>query len=371
MKILVINSECGTRSTGKISVAIAEQYEKEGYEAKVAYGRRAFVPEQYKKFAVRIGTDTEVKIHALLTRITDKHGLYSKHATKEFLQWAEEYNPDILWLHNIHSYYINYEMLFEWIKSRPQMEVKWTLHDCWSFTGHCVHFSVVKCDRWKTKCRNCSQTREFPGSYVLSNCTDNYNRKKQAFTGVKNMTIITPSNWLASLVKQSFLKEYPVEVVYNTIDTDIFKPTPSDFRERNNLENRKIVLGVASDWSERKGLNDFIKLSEQLSDEYKIVLVGLDEKQLKRIPGSILGIKRTHGQKELAEIYTAADVFVNPSKEETFGLTTLEALSCGTQAIVYKDTACEEVVNKYGGIAVEQEFSVLYDSIVKATHMHN
>ena len=352
MKILIINSECGTRSTGKISVAIAEQYEKEGHEAKVAYGRRAFVPEQYKKFAVRIGTDTEVKIHALLTRITDKHGLYSKHATKEFLKWAEEYNPDILWVHNIHGYFLNYEMLFGWIKSRPQMEVKWTLHDCWAFTGHCAYFDMVKCYKWKEECKDCPQKTSYPSSLIFSNCTNNFNRKKQAFTGVKNMTIITPSNWLADLVKQSFLREYPIEVVYNTIDTDVFKPTPSDFKERNSLENKKIVLGVASDWDKRKGLDDFIKLSQLLSDDYKIVLVGLDDKQLKKIPENILGIKRTHGQKELAEIYTAAYVFVNTTYEDNYPTVNLEARACGTPIITYNTGGSPESAGE-GAVVVE------------------
>ena len=363
MKVLLINAECGTGSTGKISAAIAEQYEKEGHEVKIAYGRKAFVPEQFKKFAVRIGTDNEVKLHALLTRITDKQGLYSKRATKEFLKWAEEFNPDILWLHNLHSYYLNYEMLFEWIKTRPQMEVKWTLHDCWTFTGHCAYFDMVKCYKWKTVCEECPQKTTYPASFVFSNCNDNFKRKKQAFTGVKNMTLITPSNWLAKLVEESFLKEYPVEVVYNTIDTNIFKPTPSDFRERYGLENKKIILGVASVWEPRKGLKDFIELSKLLDYKYKIVLVGLSDKQLKEIPENIIGIKRTNGQKELAEIYTAADVFVNPSREETFGLTTLEAISCGTKVIVYENTACEEVVNMDGGIVVEQSVESIFNEV--------
>lgn len=364
MKVLLINEECGTGSTGKISAAIAEQYEKEGHEVKIAFGRKAFVPEQFKKFAVRIGTDNEVKLHALLTRITDKHGLYSKRATEEFLKWAEDFNPDVLWLHNLHGYYLNYEMLFKWIKTRPGMQVKWTLHDCWSFTGHCAYFDMVKCYKWKIECKQCPQKTTYPASFVFSNCEDNFARKKNAFTGVKNMTLITPSNWLANLVKESFLKEYPVEVVYNTIDTNIFKPTPSNFRERYGLENKKIILGVASVWEPRKGLKDFIELSEMLDENYKIVLVGLSDKQLKEIPKNIIGIKRTNGQKELAEIYTAADVFVNPSKEETFGLTTLEALSCGTKAIVYKDTACEEVASLYNGVAVEQSVKSIFNEVV-------
>ncbi len=364
MKILMINSHCGAGSTGKICAELAEKFEAEGHEVKIAYGRYAYVPEQYKKYAVRIGSDFEVKVNALLTRITDKEGLYSKASTKKFLKWAEEYNPDLLWLHNLHSYFLNYEMLFEWIKTRPHMEVKWTLHDCWAFTGHCTYFDMAKCYKWKEECKDCPQKTAYPASFVFSNCNDNFNKKKQAFTGVKNMTIITPSNWLANLVKESFLKEYPVEVVYNTIDTTVFKPTPSDFRERYGLENKKIILGVASVWDKRKGLDDFIELSTMLDDNYKIVLVGLDDKQLRKLPSNILGIKRTNGQKELAEIYTAADVFVNPSKEETFGLTTLEAVSCGTNSIVYKGTACEEVVGLYGGVAVEHDVQKLYETII-------
>ena len=177
------------------------------------------------------------------------------------------------------------------------------------------------------------------------------------------MTLITPSKWLAELVKQSFLKEYDVEVVYNTIDTSVFKPTESDFRVENGLENKKIVLGVASIWEKRKGLYDFYRLRELLDDNYAIILVGLNDKQLAELPEGIMGIKRTNSREELAAIYTAADVFVNPSREETFGMTVIEALSCGTQAIVYKDTACEEIVQKYGGVAVEPEADKVVEEI--------
>lgn len=362
MRVLLINSECGTGSTGKISAAIAEQYESEGHEVKIAYGRRAFVPQQYKRFAVRIGTDNEVKLHALLTRITDKQGLYSKRATREFLKWAEEFNPDVLWLHNLHSYFLNYEMLFEWIKTRPQMEVKWTLHDCWAFTGHCAYFDMAKCYKWKEECKDCPQKTAYPASFVFSNCNDNFNRKKQAFTGVKNMTLITPSNWLADLVKESFLKEYPVEVVHNTIDTNIFKPTPSDFRERYGLENKKIILGVASVWEPRKGLKDFIELSKKLDDNYQIVLVGLSDKQLKEIPNNIIGIKRTNGQKELAEIYTAADVFLNTTYEDNYPTVNLEARACGIPIITYNTGGSPEaagedaIVVDVGAVATVREW---------------
>ena len=280
MKVLFINEVCGTGSTGKICAELAQQYEKNGYEAKIAYGRHAYVPEQFQKYAVRIGSDLGVNLHAIKTRLTDKHGFGSKLATKKFLKWAEDYAPNVLWLHNLHGYYINIELLFKWIKKHPEMEVKWTLHDCWAFTGHCSHFTFVKCYQWKIRCENCPQKNRYPSAYI-SNCKYNFDKKRALFSGINNMTIITPSKWLADLVKESFLKEYPVEVVYNTINTEIFKPTPSDFRKRYSLENMKIVLGVASVWDDRKGLYDFYKLADMLDDKYAIVLVGLNDKQLK------------------------------------------------------------------------------------------
>ena len=365
MRVLLINSVCGIRSTGRICTDLAQQFEKEGHEVKIAYGRVDEVPEQFKKYAVRIGTDMDLQLHALRTRILDEHGFGSKRATKEFLKWAEEYDPDLVWLHNIHGYYINVEMLFAWIKSRPQMQVKWTLHDCWAFTGHCSHFSVVQCEQWKTQCRQCVQKDRYPVSKIKDNCYLNFERKKAAFTGVKNMILITPSKWLANLVKQSFLKEYLIEVQYNTIDLNVFKPTESDFRKRYHLEDKKIVLGVASTWDDRKGLNEFFELRRMLDDSYVIVLVGLSEKQIEGLPEMIIGISRTNNTVELAEIYTAADIFVNPSKEETFGLTTVEAIACGTPALVYKDTACEEIVYQWGGYVSLSNVNSIYENITR------
>ncbi len=359
MKVLIINSVCGIGSTGRICADIADKLVNDGHEVKIAYGRD-FVPEECRKYAVKIGNGLGQKLHGLKTRLFDKHGLGSKRATKKFLRWAEEYNPDLLWLHNIHGYYLNYELLFKWIKSRPNMQVKWTLHDCWAFTGHCAHFIAVKCDKWQSHCSFCSQKYRYPISRLKDNSKNNFDRKRIAFTGVKNMTVITPSNWLRDLVKKSFLKDYPVEVHYNTIDTDVFKPTPSDFREKYNLQDKKIILGVAGAWDERKGLGDFIKLAELLDERFAIVLVGLSKRQIKSISKKIIAINRTNSKKELAEIYSSADVFVNPSKEETFGLTTVEATACGTNAIVYKGTACEEVVKAQGkGVAVEQNIDEL------------
>lgn len=360
-RILLINSVCGYGSTGKICVDLAEELSKEGYEVKIAYGRGQ---TDYAN-AIKISNLLDNYMHIAQTRMFDNHGLASKNSTKRFLEWADKYNPDCVWLHNIHGYYINYEMLFEWIKKRPQMIVKWTLHDCWAFTGHCTYFSMVNCEKWKKQCSDCCQKKMYPTSYVMDRSTENYNRKRKAFSNVKNMTIITPSIWLKNLVEQSFLGQYPIEIIKNTVDKKVFCPRESDFRERYHLKNKIVILGVANIWTERKGYLDFIKLSELLDDRFRIFLVGLNKKQIQELPPNIIGIERTQNQIELAEIYTAADVYVNPSREETYGLTNAEALACGTPAIVYKDTACEEVAEENGGIAVEQNILAIYDEINK------
>ena len=352
MKVLLINSVCGIGSTGRICTDLAKKLEADGHEVKIAYGRSDVVPDQLRKYSIRIGNGVDVKMHALQTRLFDNHGLASKRATKKFLQWADEYSPDLLWLHNLHGYYINYELLFRWIKSRPGMQVKWTLHDCWAFTGHCSHFTIVKCEQWKNHCSYCPQTRLYPACYGMGATSQNFDRKREAFTGVKNMTLITPSQWLADLVKQRFLKEYPVEVHYNTIDTNVFKPTPSDFRERYGLAGKRIVLGVASIWDERKGLRDFYKLATILDDQYAIVLVGLSEKQIKELPKNILGIRRTNSPQELAAIYTAADVFFNPTHEDNYPTVNLEAEACGTRVVTYDTGGCRETIHSPESVVI-------------------
>ena len=363
MKVLFINSVCGILSTGRICADLAAAYEKQGHEVRIAYGRDGQVPPQCRRWAVRIGNDLDVRLHGVKSRIFDAHGLGSAGPTKRFLQWADEYDPDLLWLHNIHGYYINYELLFAWIKERPNMEVKWTLHDCWAFTGHCTHFQTAGCDRWKTGCHDCPQKGRYPASFLMDRSRENYEKKKKAFTRVDHLTILTPSHWLENLVKESFLKEYPVEVQYNKVDTNIFKPTPGDFRERYGLAGKKIVLGVSNGWDRYKGLDDFVALAKLLDDRFRVVLVGMDPKQIRELAPGILGLPRTHNAAELAEIYTAADVFVNPSREETFGLTSYEASLCGTPVIVYRGTACEEIAKLYNGLAVDPNAQAICEAI--------
>lgn len=342
MKVLQINSVCGIRSTGRICTDLAEVLQEHGHECKIAYGRED-VPQKYQQYAIRVGSAIEVKLHGLRSRLLDSHGFGSRRGTKKLIKWLKEYDPDIIHLHNIHGYYINIEVLFSYLKACGK-KIIWTLHDCWAFTGHCSHFTMVKCEQWKTHCSHCMQRNQYPISLFFDKCHNNFEQKKQLFTNIPNMTIVTPSNWLADRVKESFLSKYPVSVFPNGIDLDMFKPTPNTLREQYMLTDKKIILGVASAWSERKGLADFVKLADLLTDNEQIVLIGLTPKQLQQLPGNIIGLERTNSIKELAQWYTTADVFFNPSREETMGLTSVEALACGTPAIIYDATALPEVV---------------------------
>jgi len=343
MRVLFINSVCGIRSTGRIVTDLAQMYLSEGHEVKVAYGREQ-VPEKYRAISYRIGTDANVMVNALKARVFDNEGLNCILQTKRFIKWADSYDPDVVWLHNLHGYYINIELLFQWIKSRPHMQIRWTLHDCWAFTGHCAHFSWVGCDKWQRQCHDCEQSRAYPKCLFKDNCEDNFRRKQAAFRGVKNMSLITPSHWLAGLTGQSFLGEYPIEVVHNQIDTAVFKPTAGNIRGQLGLENKKIVLGVASAWDDKKGYSDFLKLAEMLDETYAVVMVGLTERQMRKLPRKIIAIGRTDSPVQLAQIYTCADVFVNLTYEDNYPTVNLEAQACGTPCLTYRTGGSVESV---------------------------
>lgn len=362
MKYLMINVVCGIRSTGRICTDLATELESEGHEVKIAYGRE-IVPEQYQKYAVRIGTDFDVKIHAAMARLFDTCGFGSKRATRKFIKWVREYDPDVIYLHNLHGYYINVEVLFDYLRTCGK-KIVWTLHDCWAFTGHCAHFMQSDCDKWKTGCYNCPRKKYYPISLLLDRSRQNYTKKKELFTNIDTLQLVTPSKWLADLTRESFLKDYPVEVVYNTVDPNVFKPVESNFRKDHGIEDKKVVLGVASVWDRSKGLDDFCKLPQMLGDDYKIVLVGLNDKQLKSIPSSIIGISRTNSTKELAEIYSASDVFVNPTYEDNYPSVNLEAIACGKKVITYNTGGSPESALANGGVVVDRgDIDSLVDAI--------
>lgn len=276
MKLLQINSVCGIGSTGRIATDIHSIMIAQGHESYIAYGRDEAINCEN---TLKIGNKYDNYTHVALTRIFDKHGFGSKRATEEFIRKIEVLNPDIIHLHNIHGYYLNIKVLFEYLK-RSKKPVIWTLHDCWAFTGHCAYFDYVECDKWKTGCSLCPQKNAYPASQFSDNSNANYFKKRDIFNGVENMILVAPSKWLGNLVSESYFREYPIQVINNGIDLEVFHPTESDFRTKNNLNDKFIILGVASIWEEGKGINIFGVVFEIKKDEI-IVLVGISEQQKK------------------------------------------------------------------------------------------
>lgn len=352
MKILQINTVYRTGSTGRIVADLNEVLQMEGMESYIAYGRGVKIK---RNNIIKIGNKIDCFIHGLASRVLDLHGFFSKRETEKFLRIIDELNPDIIHLHNLHGYYINIEKLFSYLK-KTQKPVVWLLHDCWPFTGHCAYFEYTKCDKWKYLCSHCPQKSSYPKANFLDNSLLNYLSKKKIFTSLNNLYLITPSKWLANLVKQSFLFKYPVKVINNGVDLSIFKPHLNNFRKKNFIENKYIVLGVANIWDARKGFKYMLELSDRLPDEFQVVLVGLSSKQMKELPKKILGLQRTNNVYELADIYASSNVFVNPTLEDNFPTTNLEALASGIPVITFNSGGSGEAVEgSRCGFIIEKE----------------
>lgn len=347
MKILQINVTANWGSTGHIAEEIAQLTIAQGWESYIAYGRGN---PKSKSTLIRIGTDRDMNCHVVQTRLLDNHGLASKQATRIFIKQIDELAPDIIHIHNIHGYYLNYEILFDYL-ARTKIPIVWTLHDCWTFTGHCSHFSYVKCYRWQTECFSCPQKKEYPKSYFLDRSQKNYRQKKECFTSISNLILVPVSDWLANLLSYSFLSNYTKRVIHNGVDIETFHPVPS-VKEKYCNPNKFLMVGVASIWGQRKGLYDFIELAKYIASDEIILLIGLSQKQISELPANILGICRTENVQQLVELYSSADVFLNLTWEDTFPTTNLEALSCGTPIISYDTGGCAEAIDEDTGIII-------------------
>ena len=360
MKVLMINVVCGVGSTGRICTDIALGLERVGHDIKIAYGREE-VLKTYKKYAIKIGSSTDVLLHGIKSRIVDGAGFGSKRVTKRFIRWIQKYDPDVIHLHNIHGYYINLVELFEYLRTSNK-KIIWTLHDCWAFTGHCVYFDYVMCDAWKTGCKKCIQKREYPICKGISQSRKNYERKKKSFTNIPNLTLVTPSKWLCELVKDSYLKDYPIKVIHNGVDCSVFYKRNSDLRKKYEIgKDKKIILGVASNWNKRKGLDYLIKLANLIDEQ--IVVIGISEEQRKILPPNMIGITRTNNINELAEWYSIADVFVNPTLEDNYPTTNLESIACGTPVVSFATGGSVESAEMYGMIVPKGDVNELYRAV--------
>jgi putative colanic acid biosynthesis glycosyltransferase len=349
MRVLQINSIANSGSTGRIAEEIGNVLIANGHESYIAYGRGSTTSTSK---LIKIGSQKDVYWHGAYTLLTDKHGFASKSATQKFIQEVEKIKPDLIVLHNLHGYYIHLPTLFDFL-IRNNLPVLWTLFDCWAFSGHCSYFDDIGCIKWKTQCNSCPKHKNYPSSWV-DNSFSNFEEKRRIFTSVGKMEIIAHSQWLGGLVKDSFLKKYKVHVTPSAINLDFFKPTDSDLKSKFYIGKKKVVLGCASTWSNRKGYHDFIALSKKLSEEYQIVMIGLNAKEIKKLPNNIIGLQRTESIKELAQWYSLAYVFVNPTSQDNFPTTNLEALACGTPVITFNTGGSPEAIDEHTGFVVEK-----------------
>lgn len=361
MRVIQFNTTCGVGSTGKIAVSISELLTKQGIENYILYSSST------NGFSTGISccSPSYTKIQALKSRILGNYGFNSQFETKRMIAEIERINPEVVLLHNIHGHDCNLSLLFTYLKQK-HIKLFWTFHDCWAFTAYCTHFTFDKCKLWKNGCHNCPQRKQV--SWFFDRSSELYRKKKKLFSGL-NLEIVTPSQWLADLVKQSFLKDYSVKVIHNGIDLSIFKPTPSDFRKKHGISpGQKLLLGVAFGWGKRKGLDVFIELAHRLDSSYQIVLVGTDDATDRILPKNIISVHRTQNQQELAEIYTAADVFVNPTREDNFPTVNLEALACGTPVITFNTGGSPECIDDTCGCVVPvDDIDALGEEIEKIT----
>lgn len=351
--LVQINVSANWGSHGRIAECIGNEVMAHGWSSCIAYGR-GMTPSQ--SGLVRVGNGMDVYMHVAETRLFDRHGLASQGATRRLIRALEEMSPDIIHLHNIHGYYLNYRLLFRYLGTIHK-PVVWTFHDSWPITGHCAFPNVAPCERWKDHCTSpCPLKADYPCSWLWDGSRRNFEIKEQAFNQVEDLHIVTVSRWLESQVRESFLGNHDIRCIYNGVDTSVFRPglDTGVLREKHGIKSgEKVILGVASVWERRKGLSDFYRLREHLPGDYRILLIGLDAKQAKRLPVGIEAVGRTDSQEELAAYYNLADVYVNTSAAETFGMTTAEALSCGTASVVYDVTACPEVVDERTGRVID------------------
>lgn len=354
-KVVQINTVCNG-STGQIMHDIQQAAEQEGYDTISFVGRRkVYTDLKCEKF----GNAVSFWMHVIVNTLLDAQGSASYVTTRRLIKRLHEENPDIIHLHNLHGYYLNLSLLFRYLQEEYKGKIYWTFHDCWPFTGHCPYFVMAQCDRWKSGCHDCPQKKQYPVSLGLDASARNYRRKSKLFTSPEKLVIITPSQWMKGLIEESFFEGKRVEVVPNGIDHVVFYPRKDKAQIRRVLqkyrigEQKKILLGVASIWEKRKGLELFVALAGKLSQDYVIVLAGLTKKQIRKMPENVIGIERTENREELAVLYSAAHIFLNPSIEESFSMVTVEAMACGAPVIALDTSAVKELVDEECGIVID------------------
>lgn len=342
MKVAFINTVIGYGSVGKITELLAKN---EKIQSKAFYGRKEYKGSVDSfKFNNLMGNS----IHAIKTFFFDSHCFENKKETELLIKELIEFSPDIVHLHNLHGYYLNIEILFKGLKSL-NIPVVMTLHDCWTFTGHCPHFDSINCQQWKTHCEKCRLYSDYPFSFNKYNVYKNYDRKRVVFNSLKDLTIITPSLWLKHQVESSFLRNYKCIVINNGIQLDIFN---TSYPRKQSDKIR--LLAVSNVWTKTKGLDDLVELAKLLPNKYQLTVIGLTKRQIKLFPDNISCIERTADAQELAKYYCNSDVFINFTYQDTFPTVNIESLACGTPIITYNTGGSVELIEDTTGIVIDK-----------------
>lgn len=362
-KLLQINTVFKTGSTGKIAEQIGLSAIEQGWESYIAFNRGKI---SNSSFQHKIGNTYSRYVNALGCRIFDNDGFLAFHSTMKLIKYLEKIKPNIIHLHNLHGYYLNVDLLFNYLSSSSAFVV-WTFHDCWPITGHCSHFDYIGCEKWKKNCVNCPQLKEYPASFLLDNSERNYKNKEFLFNSVSNLRIITPSKWMANKIKASFLADKEISIINNGIDVGAFRPrSDNSIYDRYCIDsNKKIILGVANIWTKKKGIDFFRVLASKVPSNVQIILVGLRKSQIDKLPNNIVGILRTESTNDLSVLYSIANVFVNPTLEDNFPTTNLEAMSCGTPVVTFDTGGCAESISSQTGIVIPKgDISSLFQAIM-------
>lgn len=377
MKILLINSIYGSRSSGKSLLEIKDDAEREGHKVYVATPN--IINEDWH---YRIGNSFDHKIHALLSRITGLQAYYSTNATKRLCDYIDKIQPDIVHIQVVHGNYLNYCLLLHFLaeKSIPLVIV---LDDCWHFTGKCCHFIANHCYRWQYECGKCPRWKLDNPSWFFDRSAKMLRDKKEAFSLLKKVAVVAVSDWLLNQAQQSFLNNATVlKRIYNSVDLELFRPSRETEKLKNELglAGKHVILGVATDWQDKiglsKGIKLFVELSGQLPKDHSIVLIGNPSPDV-LLPKNIYSVPFVSRPEKLSEFYSMSDVFVQMSSEETFGKVTAEALSCGTPVVVFNKTANPELVGPGCGMVVDDKNVVQVKNAVekiisngKNTYLH-
>lgn len=362
MKILQINTVSSIRSTGRVAFQLHEFLKEKGINSYFAY---SFGPQIEQ--SIKIGNNVEKKIEALFSRITGLQGYTCFWGTNQLIDFIKKIKPDVIHFHNIHSNFLNYNKLFKYI-IKNNIPIVITLHDCWFYTGKCTHYTVEKCYKWQQECYNCPKLRDDIPSWFFDKTKKMFNDKKQLLNSIKKLAVVGPSDWVVDEAKKSFLNNAKImQRIYNPINTNIFKPVnPQKIKESLKIENKFVILGVASQFTERNGLYKFIELGKLIDDNYKIILIGNISGRIK-LSHNIIHVNEIHNVNEMPYYYSMADVYINFAIENTFGYTTIESLACGTPVIVYSSTSNDELVQPDMGykINVQDNINEIFNCIIK------